>query len=115
MQPNPRHTTTSPEPPLFQPRRLVVGWDGSEDALAALDWAAGMGARSGLPLTVLTVGDPGPQLPWRDGASPTQVSDQLRDHGAQQALAEASAAAERLRGRHPELTVTPRGEVGGTA
>jgi nucleotide-binding universal stress UspA family protein len=53
------------------PRRIVVGYDGSDHAAAAVDWAAAEAQRRGAPLTVLHVaeygvaqGPVGP-TPWR--------------------------------------------------
>jgi nucleotide-binding universal stress UspA family protein len=46
-----------------QTGRIVVGYDGSESAGAALDWAAVEAQRRSLPLTVLSVIDPLGTLP----------------------------------------------------
>ena len=54
-----------------QDGRIVVGYDGSPDSCAALDWAAALAHRTHLPLTVLHVVDYLGQLPGTLPAVPT--------------------------------------------
>lgn len=53
-----------------QSGRIVVGYDGSEPAGVALDWAATEAERRGLPLTLLTVLDYFQTMPGTVGVTP---------------------------------------------
>ena len=46
-----------------QAGRIIVGYDGSESAGAALDWAAEQAQRHQLPMTLITVANNGGLLP----------------------------------------------------
>ncbi|MFD5585768.1 universal stress protein [Streptomyces sp. NPDC127063] len=79
---------------------LVVGVDGSDGSLLAVDWAADEAARHGPPLRVVHAS------PWEryEESLPT-VS---RERSSQRVLAEhiAASAAERAQRRHPDLKVS---------
>src|SRR3954462_549709 len=73
-----------------QTGRVIVGYDGSPDSCAALDWAATHAQRHGLPLTVLNVVDylgqlprPGPPLrtPPRVLQAAAEPAEQVADEG----------------------------------
>ncbi|MEU9119885.1 universal stress protein [Streptomyces sp. NPDC048506] len=81
-------------------RPLVVGVDGSEPALRALDWAVDEAALHGLALRVLHAST------WEhyEGTAPEQSPERPEE----QVLAESlvASAADRARGRHPDVEVT---------
>ena len=60
-------------------RPIVVGADGSEESLRAVDWATSEAARRAVPLRIVTVtaAPPGPLL-GRPSAEPA-VDDALRE------------------------------------
>ncbi|MFB6931797.1 universal stress protein [Streptomyces chartreusis] len=73
------------------PHHVVVGVDGSLNAVRALDWASDEAARRGAALRVVHA------VPDRDEAEPVLAS-----------------AAARVRERHPDLSVEVKGMEGGT-
>jgi len=75
---------------------VIVGYDGSEGANRALEWAADDAARRGVPLRIVHV-----LAPWPYDI-PRYAPDVFED-GAGRMLAEAEEAA---RKRHPELEVS---------
>ncbi|GAU70264.1 putative Usp family protein [Streptomyces sp. NBRC 110611] len=81
-------------------RPLVVGVDGSDSALRALDWAVDEAALLGLPLRVLYASA------WEHFEG--EVPGQARERPREQALVEAvvASAAERARGRDTAVDVT---------
>jgi nucleotide-binding universal stress UspA family protein len=75
---------------LDQSGRIVVGYDGSESAGAAVDWAASEAERQGLPLTVLHVIDytrvvPGPIRPQAWPEPTDEMIGQIADDGVARA------------------------------
>jgi nucleotide-binding universal stress UspA family protein len=68
---------------------VVVGYDGSDHARAAIKWAAAEAARRGVPLAVETVLDYSALVGWPGGASPWLIEDAqseiagMADQGAQ--------------------------------
>ena len=69
-------------------RRIVVGYDESESANCAVDWAAAEAARRGLPLTVLTVLDYSGAMPGVYGLSPRvfqKQAEQIASRGVDRA------------------------------
>ncbi|MFF7236575.1 universal stress protein [Streptomyces collinus] len=76
-------------------RPITAGVDGTEESLAALDWAAREAVRRGLPLRVVHV--------WHDEESPA-TADRDTQHGwVSQGVREAVRT---VSGRHPGLEVT---------
>lgn len=79
---------------------FVVGVDGSDGSLVAVDWAADEAARHGLPLRVVYASL------WEryEGALPTMS----RERASERVLAEhiVASAAERVRRRNPDLKVS---------
>jgi nucleotide-binding universal stress UspA family protein len=92
-----------------QTGRIVVGYDGSEPAGAALDWAAEEAQRRAFPLTVLSVVDYVGMLPGIYGPSswPTLFQEQ-----AQQVAAEGVQRARKIAG---SIDLTGEGRVGQVA
>ncbi|UKY47912.1 universal stress protein [Streptomyces inhibens] len=80
---------------------LVVGTDGSADALHAVDWAADEAALRGCPLRLLYA-----SLWARYEASALSVGGRPRAQRASAAWSIAAAAEERARARRPEVAVT---------
>ncbi|MEW2623217.1 universal stress protein [Streptomyces sp. NPDC048106] len=74
-------------------RAITAGLDGTEESLAALDWAAREAVRRGLPLRVLHA--------WHHAEKLAGDRDTQRGW-AEQGVAE---AVRQVAGRHPELTV----------
>lgn len=89
-------TAAGPRPPV------VVGLDGSDGALAALDWAADEAARRDLPLRVVHAWSiPLPPVPM--GPAVVGPSDEALKDAAQELLDEAVS---RVREQRPEVDVT---------
>ncbi|MFB0614535.1 universal stress protein [Streptomyces sp. AGS-58] len=85
-------------------RPIMAGVDGTEESLAALDWAAREAVRRGLPLHVVHV--------WRY-AETLAAADRETQHGwVSQGVSEAVRV---VSGRHPELTVSVDVREGGAA
>lgn len=82
-------------------RPLIVGTDGSDQALRAVDWAADEAAARGLPLRIVHASR------WSryDGLSPSLTRTQPAS-GTIEAEHIVASAAERARGRAPHLEVT---------
>lgn len=80
---------------------LVVGVDGSESSLAAVDWAVDEAARRGLPLRLVHASL------WEryEAAVPQEDSP---EHASEQSMAEhvVASAAERARRRNPDVKAT---------
>ncbi|MFI9803486.1 universal stress protein [Streptomyces sp. NPDC052301] len=76
-------------------RPITAGVDGTEESVAALDWAAREAVRRGLPLRVVHA--------WRYAESPA-AADRETQHGwVSEGVAE---AVRKVSGLHPELTVS---------
>jgi|SRR5271157_3786395 len=81
--------------------RIVVGVDGSDSSVRALDWAARQAERTGDVLEVITTWEwpayygwtAGPPEDWDPQADMTKVLGEILDH---------------LRQAHPDITVRPR-------
>jgi nucleotide-binding universal stress UspA family protein len=91
---------TGPDVPVEQPLPVVVGVDGSHEALAAADYAAGEAQRRGLPLA-LVHGFTWPLI-YPPLTGDYHPSDPLPRTKAGMML---TAAAERIRDAYPDLTV----------
>lgn len=79
---------------------LVVGTDGSADALRAVDWAAEEAALRGCPLRILYA-----SLWADDGSHAGSAAGSRRARGTDAARAVVVAAEERVRRQHPEVDV----------
>lgn len=88
-------------------RSVVVGIDGSDDALGAAAWAADYAGRRGLPLTLLHAI---PRLDFHF-AAPAQPVEPDGAHGD----AALTAAQDHLRAAHPELEIRTRAARGAVA
>lgn len=87
------------------PRPVIVGLDGSPEGRAAAEWAAREAKLRGLPLRVVHVREPAPDLMVR---APL-LGAESHQHWAERIPCE---AAEGLRRRHPGLQVTTAEPVG---
>jgi nucleotide-binding universal stress UspA family protein len=58
-------------------RPIVVGTDGSEESVRAVDWATGEAARRGVPLRIVTVSAPPPRPRPRLRPSAAQADDEV--------------------------------------
>jgi nucleotide-binding universal stress UspA family protein len=89
--------------------RIVVGYDGSEHSLVALDWAAAEARRRGLPLAVLHVVDYLGLMPNAMGPSgwPAAFADD--------AARIATSGADRVRQQNTGIDVTPVTRISGAA
>jgi nucleotide-binding universal stress UspA family protein len=92
------------EPAAAEDRRIVVGVDGSDSALAALRWAMRQAKLTGSRVEVVTVW----HFPAAYGWEPTGADPDF-EGDAHQILADAVTAAERLQ---PGVTVLPLVEEG---
>lgn len=90
-----------------QAGRIVVGYDGSARAAAALDWAAAEAERRRLPLTVLHVIDFHTAIPGPEGVCPWPVA---LNEEAPTSVAEAGA--DRARHRAGSVQVTALAHLG---
>jgi len=92
-----------------QTGRIVVGYDGSEPADAAIDWAADQADRHHVPMTVISVADhPGMQ----PGVNTPPAWPALFQEEAERV---AAAGAQRARASRPGLDVTTEAVVGHAA
>jgi nucleotide-binding universal stress UspA family protein len=113
-----RTTATGDRPTGVEQRRhlsgvVVVGLDGSAADEAVTDWAVAEAERAGRPVRLMHAVEPGYQLtPWDAvlGEMPS-LSERLRAGGR----AVVAAAAERVAGSHPSLTVDQCVEWGSPA
>ncbi|HEX7459999.1 MAG TPA: universal stress protein [Acidimicrobiales bacterium] len=81
-------------------RRLVVGFDGSEAAVAALEWAAGLAGSTGADVEVVTTWS----WPSGYGASLVIPTDYDPEGDAEDMVAR---AVDEARGRHPDVRFVP--------
>ncbi|MEU8590053.1 universal stress protein [Streptomyces sp. NPDC048664] len=79
-------------------RSVVVGINGSPESRAAGDWAARAAEARGLPLTVVQVREPLPDLMARAPMLGAETEQHFSERGPR-------ATAEDLRGRHPGLKI----------
>jgi nucleotide-binding universal stress UspA family protein len=95
------------------PRRnsaVVVGYDESPAAEAAVQWAADRAESLGMQLLVVYAANPPTPLPWTTGAGLPATS--VLRHSAEKV---ARRAAANVRRSHPGLTVRSQGAVGSPA
>jgi len=71
---------------------VIVGADGSETSLRAVEWAAREAVLRGLPLRIISVPPLLPRMSWYHHSGPPSVTDIIHER-AQQALAEAAGRA----------------------
>jgi nucleotide-binding universal stress UspA family protein len=84
---------------------VVVGVDGSRSSGAALDLAVQLAAAWGAPVSVVAAwSDPGSE-PWTEALG-SEAAQAALDDARVRAEQVASAALERVRSTHPELSVT---------
>lgn len=82
--------------------RVVVSFDGSDESVAALQWAAGEAATRGDRLDVVCADDPG------RGPAPMNTAAWLTERGEQRAQELAERGAEQARAEVPGLDATGR-------